>query len=114
MLLISLSALGLQSLMASADSSASDIVAAATAYVGQTKNAVTPEGLLGAVQAIAPTAQLAEDDFFIKHAVNGCYDEDKQYPLNIPGADGAVAAIFSVGDTRVPFTCAIAHTMELI
>ena len=113
-LLLSLTAAGLQSLIALADNDATDLLAAAAAYVDQAGNAVTREGLLAAVSAAEPTAELAEEDIFIRHAVNGCYDEDTQYPLNIPGSDGAVAAVFTVGGSRISFTRGIPHTMELI
>ena len=113
-LLVSMAIVGFQGLMVSAGPSAAGIAAAAEAYVANAGNAATREGLLSAVQAVDPSATLEESDFYIKHAVNGCYDNDTQYPLNIPGSDGAVEAIFTVGNARIPFSAGIAHTMELI
>ena len=91
---ILLSSMGIAAVPVSA-ASEEELRQAAKAYVDANKNAVTPEGLLAAVQAVCPGATLdTENDFFIKHAVPGVTDDDPEYPLNIPGSDGAVAAVF--------------------
>lgn len=87
--------------------------AAAEAYVQENRNTVTAAGLLEAVQQTVPSALLdASDDFFIKHAVPGATDDDPQYPLDIPGSDGAVAAVFEVDDQRIGFASSFPHETE--
>jgi len=93
--------------------------AAAQAYVEEKQNDVTREGLLNAVNSALPegvTATLAAKDFYIKHAVPGVKDNDTTsgFPLNIPGSDGAVAAIFEIAGQRYGFSHAFAHTVETI
>ena len=93
------------------------IISQAEKYVEKNKNDVTPAGLLAAVKEINADVTLdAEKDFFIKHAVPGVKDDDTKsgYPLNIPGSDGAVAAVFKVGETSVGFTAAFPHETETI
>ncbi|MDD4413943.1 MAG: cadherin-like beta sandwich domain-containing protein [Oscillospiraceae bacterium] len=114
---------------------------AAAAYVESAKNNVTPEGLLAAVNnAINPLVATLDaktnastrlvtnlrngacTDFFIKHSVPGVKDEyvgaqpepAGNIPLEIKGSDGAVAAIFRVGDEAFGFSAAFAHTEEVI
>ena len=99
------------------DSNGTDIIEAAKAYVTEQQNNVTPAGLLEAVQKVnAGVTMDAENDFFIKHAVPGVKDDDTKsgYPLNIPGSDGAVAAVFTLGNEKIGFTAAFAHETETI
>ena len=99
------------------DSNGTDIIEAAKAYVTEQQNSVTPAGLLEAVQKVnAGVTMDAEKDFFIKHAVPGVKDDDTKsgYPLNIPGSDGAVAAVFTLGNEKIGFTAAFAHETETI
>lgn len=93
-----------------------EIYKAAKAYVDATQNEATQEGLLAAVQAVEPTATIAEGNFYIKHAVPGVTDNDEtsDYPLNIPGSDGAVAARITVGEETIDFVRAFAHEKEVI
>ena len=90
----------------------SSLLEAAKAYVKTEGNNVTREGLLAAVKLVRSDAELSDSDFFIKHAVNGVKDDDKDYPLNIPGSNGAVAAVFTVGTEKVGFSAAIGHEVE--
>lgn len=78
------------------DNVIADVLAAAEAYVTETGNNVTAEGLRNAVKAVNSEVRLLDEDFFVKHAVPGVKDDDTQsgYPLEIPGSDGAVAAVF--------------------
>ncbi len=100
--------------------SVDDIKTAAGAYVKANENAVTAEGLLAAVQAVDSSITLdTANDFYIKHAVPGVKDvmangSTNEYPLNIEGSDGAVAAVFGFNGERVGFTCAFAHEVETI
>lgn len=111
---ILLSSMGIAAVPVSA-ASEEELRQAAKAYVDANKNAVTPEGLLAAVQAVCPGATLDEEnDFFIKHAVPGVTDDDPEYPLNIPGSDGAVAAVFEADGERIGFTAAFPHEQEVI
>ena len=77
-----------------------DIFTVAEEYVKANENAVTADGLLAAVQAVDANVTLdVANDFYIKHAVPGVKDvmadgSTNEYPLNIEGSDGAVAAIF--------------------
>ena len=88
---------------------------AARTYVIGYKNNVTPEGLLAAVRNVVPTVTLdIENDFYIKHAVNGVKDNTTENPLNIEGSDGAVAAVFVNNGKRYGFTCAFPHSTETI
>ena len=99
------------------DSNGTDIIEAAKAYVTEQQNNVTPAGLLAAVKEInADVTMDAEKDFFIKHAVPGVKDDDTKsgYPLNIPGSDGAVAAVFTLNNEKIGFTAAFAHETETI
>lgn len=124
------SSLFISAFSVSADT-AGDVRAAASAYVEAKRNDVTPEGLLAAVKAVAPTATMnysrenyvPEDgkyqitgDFFIKHAIPGVKDDDTTsgYPLSIPGSDGAVAAVFDVDGEKIGFSAAFAHEKEVI
>lgn len=124
------SSLFVSAISVSADT-AGDVRAAASAYVEAKRNDVTPEGLLAAVKAVAPTATMSYDrtnyvpedgkyqitgDFFIKHAIPGVKDDDTTsgYPLSIPGSDGAVAAVFDVDGEKIGFSAAFAHEKEVI
>lgn len=94
-----------------------DICGAAKSYVEEKGNEVTPEGLLEAVQDVAASATLDENnDIFIKHSIPAAMDSDTTsgYPLNIPGSDGAVCAVFVFEGRRIPFTAIIPHTTEYI
>lgn len=99
-----------------AKSNENALILAATAYVKSAKNAATHEGLLSAVKAVDDSVTLKEEDFYIKHSVDGCVDDDTEsgYPLKIEGSDGAVAAVFYKGSIPVTFSCAFAHTVETI
>lgn len=96
-----------------------DIFEAAKAYVVLNQNEVTFEGLLTAVRKVKSEVTLSANDFYIKHAVPGVKDvmadgSTNEYPLNIEGSDGAVAAIFGYNGARFGFTCAFAHEVEII
>lgn len=68
-------------------------------YVSENKNATTQANMLTYVNdAISDlNGSVTVDDFFIYHAADGCYDEgDSTYPLNIPGHDGYVSAVFNI------------------
>lgn len=99
---------------AASDDSA--IITEAINYVKNAQNSATREELLAAVQSVDSEITLKEDDFYIKHSVDGCYDDDtvSGYPLKIEGSDGAVAAIFYKGDKAITFTYAFAHYDEVI
>ena len=92
------------------------IILAAIDYVKKSHNATTMDGLLTAVQKVAPEVTLKEEDFYIKHAVDGCYDDDTTsgYPLKIEGSDGAVSAVFYSGEKTISFTYTLSHYEELI
>ena len=91
------------------------VIDAARTYVINNKNSVTPEGLLAAVKDAVPTVTLdIENDFYIKHAVNGVKDNTTDYPLEIKGSDGAVAAVFENNGKCYGFTCAFPHSVETI
>ena len=120
-LAISLSSLSVFMLSAAADVSATDVQTAAKLYVQAYKNNATKEGLLQYVQtAVEDTSiTLADADFFIKHAVPGVTDvmadgSTNEYPLNIEGSNGAVAAIFGVGNERVTVACPFENENEVI
>ena len=97
-----------------------DIFTAAEEYVKTNENAVTADGLLAAVQAVDSSVTLdTTNDFYIKYAVPGVKDvmadgSTNEYPLNIEGSDGAVAAIFGYNGARYGFTCGFAHEVETI
>ena len=97
-----------------------DIFTAAEEYVKTNENAVTADGLLAAVQAVDANVTLdVANDFYIKYAVPGVKDvmadgSTNEYPLNIEGSDGAVAAIFGYNGARYGFTCGFAHEVETI
>lgn len=89
------------------------------AYVESVGNEVELNGVLAAVNAaIAPaTATLSSEEFFIRHAVDGVYDEDsdKSTRLSIPGHDGYVSAVFRISENGVVASvfgtvCTIYHT----
>lgn len=100
----------------SSAASAEDVTETARAYILKMHNKVTKAGLLMAVQAVAPSASLEDADFYIQHAVPGVTDTDTSsgYPLNIPGSDGAVAAIFTVDGQRIGVAVPFAHEQEEI
>ena len=101
----------------SAETTADAIIAAAKAYVLEKQNNVKPADLLAAVQKVDASVTLdTAKDFFIKHAVPGVTDNDTTsgYKLDIPGSDGAVAAVFELGGERIGFTAAFAHEKEVI
>ena len=93
-----------------------DVILAATQYVNNARNSATSEGLLSAVKAVNSKLTLKKEDFYIKHSVDGCTDDDKTsgYPLKIEGSDGAVSAIIYNGKTAIPFSCAFSHSTEVI
>lgn len=100
-----------------ADTTQDRICAAAAAYVAENQNASTPAGLLAEVRKVNANVTLDGDtDFFIKHAVPGVTDTDTSsgYPLNIPGTDGAVAAVFKLDGQSIGFSAAFAHQKECI
>ena len=107
---------GITSVRSLADSDTDKIIAAAADYVKKAQNTVTKEELLSAVQKIDGSITLKNEDFYIKHSVDGCYDDDtiSGYPLKIEGSDGAVAAIFYKGDTPITFSHAFSHYEQLI
>ena len=82
-----------------------DIYNAAKTYIDLNQNEVTLEGLLTAVKVVNSEVTLSASDFYIKHAVPGVKDvmadgSTNEYPLNIEGSDGAVAAVFVVNGER--------------
>lgn len=106
----------LSSVGISAENDENAVIAAAVNYVKNAKNASTSSGLLSAVKAVDNTVALDDKDFYIKHSVNGCVDDDTEsgYQLKIDGNDGAVAAIFYKGGRPITFTYAFAHETETI
>ena len=90
------------------------IITLAEQYVAANRNGVSAEGLLNAVKAEYPSVTLNENDFYIKHAVNGVKDDTSDYPLDIQGSDGAVAAVFVNGGSRIGFSKAFGHETEVI
>ena len=96
-----------------------DIYNAAKTYIDLNQNEVTLEGLLTAVKVVNSEVTLSASDFYIKHAVPGVKDvmadgSENEYPLNIEGSDGAVAAIFEYDGNRYPFVYAFEHEVETI
>lgn len=81
-----------------------DAFSAARLYVNTKRNASTADGLLNAVKEILPDITLKDEDFYVKHAVNGVRDDTADYPLNIKGSDGAVAAVFELNGKRYGFS----------
>ena len=93
----------------------SEIKAAFDEYVLENGNDSTAQGLEAALEkALDADFTVADGDFYIKYAVEGAYDEDDnpQTRINIPGKDGAVAAIVSVDGEQYGFTSVIKHTDE--
>lgn len=94
----------------------SELKAAVSAYAAKNGNGTTADGLLSGVKTALKT--LTDDieltQFYIKHAVNGVVDEDKDETtrINIAGSDGAIAAVFKVNGKSVGVTAAIRHTIE--
>lgn len=95
---------------------ADNVLAAADTYVQTKQNEVTKAGLLQAVKAVLPAAELADEDFYIRHAIPGVTDNDfvSGAPLSIPGSDGSVSAVFTVNGERLSFNTAFAHTKQRI
>lgn len=94
-----------------------EIAEAGIPYVKANKNESTKEGLLAAVQAVIPEATItSDDDFAIRYAQPGATDTDTTsgYHLNIPGNDGAVSAIFTVGGKKAAFVCTWDRDVEVI
>ena len=94
-----------------------DIIQAAKEYVRTNKNDSDCEGLLAAIRAVNSDVTLDEEnDFFIKHAVDGVCDNDDTYGyrLNISGSNGAVAAIFEINGRRIGFTEGFENETEVI
>ena len=97
------------------EKSIDDFYTPASNYIKTNKNSVTPEGLLKAVQKVIPEATLdTENDFYIKHSYDGVSDNTTDYPLNIPGSDGAVSVIFGYKNQRYGFTVSFPHSNEVI
>lgn len=91
------------------------VKAIATNYVQTQQNKVTAEGLLAAVKTYNSQITLDKNnDFYIRHAINGAKDNATDYPLDIKGSDGAVSAIFEYNGTRYGFTCGFSHSVEII
>jgi len=111
-----LSSLLVGSLMATAASVEDEVAAAAKAYVNEKKNEVTKDGLIAIVKSVAPSATLADADFYIQHAIPGVTDNDTTsgYVLDIPGTDGAVAAVFDVDGVKIAIAIPFAHEKEVI
>lgn len=80
------------------------VVNAFRVYVENTGNNTNIEGLLEAVnKRITPAvASLTAEEFFIRHAVDGVYDEDldESTKLSISGHDGYVSAVFRVSENN--------------
>ena len=95
---------------------ADNVLAAADTYVQTKQNEVTKAGLLQAVKAVLPAAELADEDFYIRHAIPGVTDNDfvSGAPLSIPGSDGSVSAVFTVNGERLSFNTTFAHTKQRI
>lgn len=84
-------------------------------YVASKKNASTADGLLAYINDSVADAQIdTENDYYIKHSVNGVKDNTKDYPLNIEGSDGAVSVIISYNGKRYGITAPFAHETEEI
>ncbi len=97
-------------------------------YVAKTGNASTGADALAAVnEAIAPyiavydTTETDTKGYFIRHSADGVKDgatASADYPLNIPGHDGAFAAQFLIKDENGTQVCtvgtaaSIPHTVE--
>ena len=115
-LVLLLSSLCIGSLVSMAASVEEDVAAAAKAYVDEKKNEATKDGFLAAVQSVVPEATLADADFYIHHAIPGVTDDDTTsgYPLNIPGSDGAVAAVFDIAGTSVGVAVPFAHDKQIV
>lgn len=69
-------------------------------YVKKSGNNAELEKMVAFVnEAIAPaTVSVSQDEFFIRHAVDGVFDEDpdESTRLSIPGNDGYISAVFRI------------------
>ena len=85
-------------------------------YVHKNGNDSTSDGLLVAVnRAIAPEIATIDDgNFYIKHAVDAVEDKCTTAPLDIPGTDGYVSAIFTIGTEKIGAVATIAHEVEIL
>lgn len=100
-----------------ADSNEAKVKGAFEAYVLSSGNEATAQGLKNAIIAAVgsnQTVTVRESNFYIKHAVDGAKDADAnpQTCINIPGSDGAVAAIIKVGSVSYGLTAPIKHKIE--
>ena len=90
-------------------------------YIQTVGNECNKEGLIAAVNSeVSPySAQLVDNEYFVYHAVDGCYDEDEDETtrLSIPGHDGAVSAVMKFSksgeeDVIIALSAAIPHIEE--
>lgn len=90
-------------------------------YVESVGNECKKEDLISAVQSeVSPyTVKLVNEEYFIYHAVDGCYDEDEDEDtrLSIPGHDGAVSAVLKFSksgedDIVIAVSAVIPHVEE--
>lgn len=79
-------------------------------YLKTAKNNASAEGLKKAVTDVFGTGKV--EQFFIKHAVNGVYDEADDYPVSIPGHNGYVSAVVSADDSEVGLVLPISYKNE--
>lgn len=82
----------------------------AVKYLKIAGNDATAESLEEKLKTVDASADV--EQFFIKHAVDGVYDEAIDYPLSIPGYDGYVSAVVTLGNTKVGVAVAIPHNQE--
>ena len=90
---------------AAAEADAKSVFAA---YVAEAGNKVTQKGLLEKLQALDAAATI--EDFFVRYAVDGVFDEDESYPLSIPGNDGYVVMVATIDGVKVNATATIPTT----
>ena len=78
-------------------------------------NNTTAQKLMSSIsEKLGDEVKIADGDFYIKYAVEGAYDEDDnpKTRINIPGKDGAVAAIVTLNGKQYGFTSVIKHKTE--
>ncbi len=92
------------------DDNAEIIYNSAVEYLETVGNTATQEGLTEALAKVDNKATVEE--FFIKHAVDGVYDESTDYPLSFLGYDGYVSAVVSINETKIGVAASIPHTDE--
>jgi len=81
---------------------------AAENYLKTAGNSASSEGLKKAINDLLGAGNV--EQFFIKHAVDGVYDEATDYPISIPGHDGYVSAVVSAYGSKVGVISTIVHS----